>query len=143
MPIKLKSFVNGARPISDYWKLTLESQPTCLDDASLLLAGGILNTLSDFLVVVLPIPRVLMLQLPARQRAIIATLLGVGLMVTIAGAVRTYFTYVSATSNDRTWALHRAWVTGSLELYIGIVSITYKFSGCLAKYHRSVLAFRR
>lgn len=124
--IHLNGLTNGVRPISDFWKLTLESQPTCFDDASLLLAGGILNTLSDFLVVILPIPRVLMLHLPSRQRAIIAILLGIGAMVTIAGAARTYFTYVSATSNDRTWSLHRAWVSGSLELYIGIVRNTTK-----------------
>lgn len=110
--------------MSDFWKLTLSKQPNCLDQASLLLAGGILNTCSDFLVVVLPIPRVLMLRLPPRQKAIVAILLGVGFMVTIAGAARTYFTYAAAQSNDEIWNLHSAWVSGSLELYIGIVSIT-------------------
>lgn len=114
--------VNSNRPISDFWFLTFNDQPTCFKDGPLLLAGGILNTITDFLVVTLPIPTVLSLQLPRRQKVIIAVLLSVGFMVTITGAVRAYFTYKSTKTYDRVWALQQAFVCTSVELYVGIVN---------------------
>lgn len=43
------------RPPQDYWKVTLEPQPNCIDQSSTLLLAGIVNTLTDFLAVLLPI----------------------------------------------------------------------------------------
>lgn len=43
------------RPPQDYWKITDGPQPNCIDQSSTLLFAGIVNTLTDFLVVILPI----------------------------------------------------------------------------------------
>ncbi|KAF8863269.1 hypothetical protein BDZ45DRAFT_722676 [Acephala macrosclerotiorum] len=41
------------RPPQDYWKVTKDPQPNCINQASSLLVAGIINTLTDFLAVML------------------------------------------------------------------------------------------
>lgn len=81
------------RPPQDYWKLTPDPQPNCINQGSSLLIAGIVNTLTDFLVVLLPIRTVWCLQMPLRQGVLMVGLFGCGFVSCIAGVVRTYYTY--------------------------------------------------
>lgn len=60
-----------------------------------MLGGGVVNSVSDFLITVLPIPIVMRLQMPLKQRIGVCILLCLGMIVTIAGSLRTYFTWKS------------------------------------------------
>lgn len=53
-----------------------------------MLAGGIINCVSDLLTTVLPIPIIMKLQMPLRQRIGVCFLLCLGFIVTIAGVIR-------------------------------------------------------
>jgi hypothetical protein len=108
-------------PVSDYWTLSFEPQK-CINEAVHLLVAGIVNTFNDFCVVMIPIPIVLKLRLPLRQRILCAMLFGAGFIVCFAGAVRIYFFYKLNTTYDKTWLLYPTWICGTLELYLGIVS---------------------
>jgi hypothetical protein len=44
-----------SRPTKDYWKVSLNPQPNCINQGSSLLIAGVINTLTDFLVILLPI----------------------------------------------------------------------------------------
>jgi hypothetical protein len=112
---------NLRSPPSEYWTLSLTPQH-CISEPANLLAAGIINTITDFLVVVLPIPTVWGLKLTGREQAILVFLFGAGFMVSIAGCVRTVYTFKVTVSNDRTWAIFPAWLSSCVELYVGIVS---------------------
>jgi hypothetical protein len=100
---------------------------TCLNEGVNLISSGIVNTTTDFLVVLLPIPVIWKLRLPFRQRIAILALFGLGLGVCVAGIVRTVFTFQLGNGGgektyDVTWTAFQLWIASSLELNIGIVS---------------------
>lgn len=112
---------NVSRPPSDYWTLTMEPQPNCIDQNAHVLAAGIINTCTDLLVVCFPLPTVLKLRLPRRQVILVSILFAAGGIVCVAGGARTYYTYLETSGIDSTWAAFPVWLSGSVELYIGMV----------------------
>jgi hypothetical protein len=94
----------------------------CINEAAHILITGINNTVTDAGVVLIPIPVVLKLKLPLRQRIVCAVLFGVGFIVCIAAAFRMYFIYEMNINYDKTWWAYPSVIAGTLELYLGIVS---------------------
>jgi hypothetical protein len=113
--------LNIIRKPSLYWTLSLTPQGTCISETKNLLGAGIINTVADFIVVVLPMPTVWKLKLPLQQQIIVLMLFSAGFIVICAGAVRTYYLYQVTIGWDRTWTAFPAWVSSSVELYVGIV----------------------
>lgn len=107
-------------PVSDYWTLSLTPQK-CINERMHLLLGGIINTLTDFLVFLLPLPTVLSLKIHRRQQILLCLLFGAGLIVCIAGTVRIWFAWKTASTYDRTWKSYPLWISSLLELDIGII----------------------
>lgn len=108
------------RPLSAFW--TLGSKGHCVNIQSLGLAAGIIQTTGDFLVTVIPIPMVMRLKLPRRQRIGVIVLFSLGFIVTAAGIVRTY--YISRAlfqTYDETWDGYPAWISGAIELDLGLI----------------------
>ena len=86
------------------------------------MVGGALKVLIDLLVTTLPIPLVLKMQMERRQRYLVAFLLGLGYLVTAAGAVRVYYTWKAFyDTNDPTWFQYPAFIAASLENNIAVV----------------------
>ena len=110
-------------PVSAYWTLSFTEQK-CIDEETHVLAAGIINTVTDFLIVLLPIKTVKDLKLPKKQRVVVYLLFTGGFLASIAGAVRTYFTWrlTSSPDHDITWNAYYVMLLGSLELFVGIVS---------------------
>ena len=122
-----KGYAIAPRPISDYW--TLSSTPQrCINEAAHLLAAGIINVTTDFIVVLVPIRTMLSLQLPLPQRIVISILFTTGLLATAAGAIRTYYISIMTTNADHdvTWHANTAFLTGVVELFVGIVSLALR-----------------
>ncbi|KAE8443820.1 hypothetical protein EG329_001327 [Mollisiaceae sp. DMI_Dod_QoI] len=109
------------RPPQDYWKLTKDPQLNCVDQQSSLLVAGIINTLTDFLAVILPIRTVWCLQLPPRQALMIMLLFAFGFISCGAGIARTYYMWEVTQTWDRTWASYPVWITAAIELYVGMI----------------------
>ncbi|TGO13780.1 hypothetical protein BTUL_0063g00110 [Botrytis tulipae] len=109
------------RPPQDYWKITDEPQPNCIDQSSTLLLAGIINTLTDFLVVILPIRTVYSTNLPRRQTLIVSFLFTLGFLSCFAGVIRTYYMYQVTQTYDQVWASFPVWVSAAVELYVGII----------------------
>ncbi|KAL3422759.1 integral membrane protein [Phlyctema vagabunda] len=109
------------RPPSDYWTLSFKPQPNCIYRPAHLLVAGTINTFTDFLVVIIPIPTVYHLDLGTRQRAIVILLFAVGFLVSCAGVARTVYTYRFSTSYDQTWSSFPVWISSCVELYVGII----------------------
>lgn len=63
------------------------------------------------------------LQMPLRQRIAVALLFGMGLLVTAAGVVRTWFIYRSLFDEyDTTWYAYPLWIAAAVEIDLGVVS---------------------
>ncbi|TEY80334.1 hypothetical protein BOTCAL_0039g00310 [Botryotinia calthae] len=109
------------RPPSHYWLITFAPQPECINETVHVTVAGAINTITDFIVVIFPIPKMLQLQMSRRQRAIITVLFAAGFSVCVAGAVRSYYTYVELVSPDMTWNTYHVWISATVELYVGII----------------------
>ena len=101
---------------------------TCIDEGITGVWLGGFNTLADLLITLLPIPVILKLQMPRRQRIGVVILLSLGLVVTIAGALRTYYLwYDLVDSYDVTWLSYPLWISATVEIYLGLVSKIYSY----------------
>lgn len=114
---------HGYSPPEAYWTLSATPQ-ACINEVQHLLAAGCINTVTDFLIMLVPIPYVRRLELPRRQQIIVASLFAGGIFVTAAGAARTAITFItfSDPNRDLTWNSIPVIIASALELYIGIVS---------------------
>ncbi|KAK9416214.1 hypothetical protein SUNI508_09794 [Seiridium unicorne] len=109
-------------PISAYWTIT-SAPKRCINQPAHLLAAGIINTITDFIIVFLPMQIVMHLDLPRKQRYIVIGLFGAGFLACAAGIVRIVFTWLmtTATNRDTTWNAWSVWVASGIELYVGII----------------------
>lgn len=107
-----------------------------MDEGVSTLAAGVVNCVADLLCTVLPIPVVLSLRMPLRQRVGVCFLLSAGIVVTIAGVVRTYFIWKSLIATyDESWFTYPLWISAALEIDIAVVS--YKDNANLGYYTMS------
>ncbi|KAJ4391468.1 hypothetical protein N0V93_005085 [Gnomoniopsis smithogilvyi] len=109
-------------PPEAYWTLSITPQD-CINEQKHLLAAGCINTTTDFLIVLLPIPFILRLNLPRRQQIIVGSLFAGGLFATAAGAVRTAitFSFTAVENVDKTRNAVPIIIASSLELFVGII----------------------
>lgn len=68
------------------------------------------------------------LNIAFRQKAILVLIFGAGFVVSIAGVIRLYYTYLFTITYDRPWTGYPVWLLGFLELYLGLVSVQTPFS---------------
>lgn len=94
----------------------------CLDEAAHLLAAGIINTFTDFVVVLLPIITVMKLQLTTRNRLVVVGLFSLGFLACSVGAFRTYITWHMKVDYDLTYYAGSVFWSSAVELNTGIVS---------------------
>ena len=67
---------HACRPVSHYWKAATEHE--CMAEGPVILSCAVFNFLSDFWLVVMPIPTLWKLTLPPRQKIVLIVLLGLG-----------------------------------------------------------------
>jgi hypothetical protein len=84
--------------------------------------AGAIKALMELIITTLPIPIILKLNMDKKQKIAIAILLGVGYLVTVAGAIRTYYTYtVYFKTRDQTWAQYPAFLATAVENDLAVV----------------------
>ncbi|KAI0816601.1 hypothetical protein GGR55DRAFT_244413 [Xylaria sp. FL0064] len=110
------------RPISLAWMLNGDSH-NCINQEAHLMAANVINTATDFAVVLLPIQTAMRARLSPRQRTIVISLFGIGLIGSAAGISRTYFTWhqFHAANYDVTWRAWYVWLSSLIELHLGII----------------------
>jgi hypothetical protein len=111
--------------VQSYWQFPNVLDGQCVDEGALTLTCGIISCVADLHCTVLPIPVVLRLRMPLKQRIGICILLSAGIVVTIAGVIRTYFIWKSLIDTyDETWFTYPLWICAALEIDIAVVSRT-------------------
>lgn len=111
-------------PVQAYWQFPNVIEGKCLDEGEVLLASGIITCVADLLCTILPIPAVMRLRMPLRERIGVCFLLSAGIVVTIAGIVRTYFVYQGLVATyDETWYTYPLWICAAIEIHLAVVSL--------------------
>ena len=88
------------------------------------LVCGILNILTDFLCLFLPVPMIWSIQRPKKQRIAILAMFAVGIFTCMAGIARTIFADITLRKTyDITWWLYPLHLATALEIDIGLVSL--------------------
>jgi len=93
-----------------------------MNEAKSLLAAGVVNTFSEFLVAIMPIPIVMRLSMGRQQRWIIISILSLAVAVAVVGSVRTYYVWVAETkTNDLSWWSVQHWICGVTEVHLALI----------------------
>ncbi|KAI8937703.1 hypothetical protein NX059_005404 [Plenodomus lindquistii] len=109
-------------PVKNYWILSAPVG-SCMDEGMVTLICGIINCVADFATTITPLPLIYGLHMPIRQRIAVAVLFGLGIIVTVAGIIRTWFIYQSlVVSYDQTWYAYPLWIAAAVEIDLGVVS---------------------
>jgi len=93
----------------------------CLDEGLVDTVLSSLNTLSEAVVAALPIPMIMRLGMNNKQMAQVTALLCMGFLVSIVGAVRTYYVWILFEADDLTWWSGPHWICSEVEICVAMV----------------------
>ncbi|CVK94930.1 related to integral membrane protein [Fusarium mangiferae] len=120
--IFLFTMILGCTPISHYWTQFKGTEGTCIDVGQFFVILAIINLFTNVIVLLIPVPEVLKLQMNREKKGAVFGILALGGLVCIASAVRVYYLDVFAKAADNTWAMGTVAIWSSVEPSMGIVS---------------------
>ena len=110
------------RPIKAYWEVSPKYDYKCLNDGAIVFSASVINIFTDFIATTLPMPLIWSLNLPARQRLAVISIFGLGIVVNVAGSVRTVYVWKSMVAGyDTTWLGWPVLVAAAVEINLGLV----------------------
>lgn len=92
-------------PISRFWDQTVDG--TCLDQTAIILADAVVSVVSDLIILILPLPLTMSLQMPSRKKLRVIGLLGAGGLAVAASIIRLVLIVTTGQSKDATLAFMR------------------------------------
>ncbi|KAM0080834.1 hypothetical protein ACKRZS_007003 [Fusarium odoratissimum] len=114
------------------WALTIDqmvevskfkgTEGTCIDVGQFFVILAIINLFTNVIVLLIPVPEVLKLQMSREKKGAVFGVLALGGLVCIASAVRVYYLDVFSKAADNTWAMGTVAIWSSVEPSMGIVS---------------------
>ncbi|PYI09979.1 integral membrane protein [Aspergillus sclerotiicarbonarius CBS 121057] len=109
-------------PIHAFWDLEPMYPYHCVNYGAAVFSASTVNISTDFLCTILPMPLIWNLKLPARQRLAVISIFGLGIVVNIAGSVRTVYVWKSMmNSYDTTWMGWPILLAGSIEINLAMI----------------------
>ncbi|KAL1969780.1 hypothetical protein VTN77DRAFT_7289 [Rasamsonia byssochlamydoides] len=111
------------RPMKAYWDLMPTYPYHCINGEAFILSASIMNTITDLLTTLIPISLVWRVKLPKRQRIAVISIFGLGILVNVAGAFRTFYVHrtMVAKDHDSTWVGWPTCITASVEIGLGLI----------------------
>ncbi|WPH04643.1 Hypothetical protein R9X50_00753600 [Acrodontium crateriforme] len=109
------------RPVSHFWHSISLNDPQCLPRLNTWYANSAVNIVTDFAIVILPLPMIKKLEVPPRQKMLLMAIFGVGFITCLFSILRLVFIYPIASSADMTWNSPLANIWSAVELNIGIL----------------------
>jgi hypothetical protein len=115
------------------WDLFAPSR-NCINTNGFILGISVLNTVTDLLATLIPFSLILRLHLPVRQKIATVWIFGLGVLVNVAGAVRTYFVYqiMVAPGNDISWGDWPIAIAAIIEIGLGLVGLPLRHLNSMA-----------
>lgn len=111
-------------PTEAYWKSmnpTYDQEYKCHDTRQSNAISGVVSVVSDFYSVLLPCLMLWKFEAPRRQKIALNVIFCLGLLVTAAGSVRTFYLHQLGHSTDLTWDGFDVLVWAQLEIQLSII----------------------
>ncbi|KAL4807780.1 hypothetical protein BDV18DRAFT_107973 [Aspergillus unguis] len=109
-------------PIHAYWDIEPQYPHHCLNDGAIVFSASTINIFTDVITTILPMPLIWKLKMPTRQRIAVMCIFGLGIIVDVAGAVRTYYVWQSLiVSYDETWEGWPVLLAATVEINLGLL----------------------
>ncbi|KAF4974674.1 hypothetical protein FZEAL_8445 [Fusarium zealandicum] len=102
------SCIFACNPIAMSWDVSI-TDGVCINRPSLYIATAVANILSDIMLFVLPIPMVVKLQIPRRQKIGLMFIFGIGSLTLVTSVVRVAILPAMVTNPDASWVI--AWAS--------------------------------
>ncbi|KAF2447361.1 hypothetical protein P171DRAFT_409978 [Karstenula rhodostoma CBS 690.94] len=101
------SLLFACKPIAASWDPLLLALPTtvCLNRGGIYLSQALIGIITDVLLLMLPIPTVLKLQMPNKQKLGLVAIFAVGSITIVTSIVRLIILIPSLTTPDQTWVI--------------------------------------
>ncbi|KAL2003541.1 hypothetical protein VTN02DRAFT_3431 [Thermoascus thermophilus] len=117
------AILSGCRPLSYFWQQYTDPEVGgfCIDIPLFFYGNGIAAMLIDVIILCVPIPIVLGLQMPTSQKLAVIGILLLGSFVCVAGIVRIIMLHRITVGTDPTWTMAAVFVWSCVEPFIGIV----------------------
>ncbi|KAM0234636.1 hypothetical protein ACHAP5_010031 [Fusarium lateritium] len=109
-------------PVSHYWTQFKATGGTCIDVGHFFVILAVINLITDVLLLAIPVPNILRLQMNIDKKIAVFVILGLGGFVCIASAVCVHYLYVFSEATDITWMMGPVAIWSSVEPSIGILS---------------------
>ncbi|KAK2017652.1 hypothetical protein LZ32DRAFT_635239 [Colletotrichum eremochloae] len=113
---------NACKPVSFYWNQFIGEKGECIDINTFYLALGIINMLNDIIILLIPIPQILGLQMSGRKKLAVCSIMLLGSFVCIASIVRIWYLDQFSKSQDLTWMMGPVFIWSAIEPSVAIVS---------------------
>ncbi|RYO74374.1 hypothetical protein DL764_010899 [Monosporascus ibericus] len=116
----------ACHPIYASWDLTAMQTAACVDKGKFFLAASIANVAMDLVILVLPLPIVLPLQIPWRQKVSLMLLFATGSFVIVVAIYNCVLTIKLFDSDDYTWHIsyELSWMYAELAACIICASVS-------------------
>jgi len=125
IPVFLMSIFQ-CHPISVFWTFPPPPNIHCIDPKIVIFGGGITKLFMDVVTSTLPIALILSLHLSSVQRYGSIALVAMGYIVTAAGAMRCYYTYLMIwKSYDLTWLSYYVYVASAIENDLALICASF------------------
>ncbi|KAI6784065.1 uncharacterized protein J7T54_004611 [Emericellopsis cladophorae] len=110
-------------PVQAAYDVTiLPEDKKCININAFYLANAAVNILTDVMTYTLPIPLIIKIQLPRRQKIGLGVILSLGLFACVSSIVRITYVPPMLTSSDATWVISGAMYWSVIETNIGILA---------------------
>ncbi|KAI8625679.1 hypothetical protein F5Y19DRAFT_240979 [Xylariaceae sp. FL1651] len=110
------------RPTEFFWTQFTGGTGKCLDINASFLSLTVLNLVADLLVLIVPIPEILALQMTTKKKVAVCGVMLLGGLVCVVSAVRIWAFYEFTIAIDITWIQANVFLLSSVEPAFGIVS---------------------
>ncbi|RSM19222.1 hypothetical protein CDV31_001898 [Fusarium ambrosium] len=105
----------SCKPIAMSWDVTI-TDGVCINRPSLYIATAVANIISDVILFFLPIPMVIKLQIPPRQKIGLVIIFGIGSLTVVTSVVRVSILPALLTDPDATWVI--AWASSFATIHL-------------------------
>ncbi|KAL4733161.1 hypothetical protein BDV11DRAFT_200568 [Aspergillus similis] len=131
----------ACRPFSYFWTQFSGTKGKCVDINTFFLAAGIINMLNDIIILAIPFPRIIKLQMTLRKKLAVCGIMAVGIFVCVASIVRIHYLSVFMHALDITWLMGPVFIWSTIEPSVAIICACLPHFAPLARIaHRSILS---
>ncbi|KAI9763863.1 MAG: hypothetical protein M1840_009047 [Geoglossum simile] len=113
--------VISCNPVESGWDISIPNH-RCFNQRAFKMAVTVINTLTDFVIILLPLPTVWSLRLRRNQKTVLSCIFLTGSLACVAGLIRIYYTHtILNVTFDVTWFGYILWVYIAVEVDVAMI----------------------